>query len=136
MYFLKVETNHDITLQLVIFYIYSFLINEIILIYSIILFPIQHFPSFVILLHILDPPVLWNYKSIPIIPIRILDLQISIFISISLLETYKLVQIRQHVDKNTALMLSLQKIINCKLYGVIRLEDIHHLAYYVLEIKI
>jgi len=98
--------------------------------------PIEHFSPFVILLHILDPPVLRNNEPVPIRPIWVLHLHISILIGISLLETYQFVQIREHIDEHTALVLPLQEVINSKLDAVLGLEDINHLADNVLEIEI
>lgn len=58
---------------------------------SVIMLPIEYFSAFIIFLHILDPTILRNDKPIPISPIWILHLHISVFIGISLLKTYKFV---------------------------------------------
>ena len=103
---------------------------------SVIMLPVEHFPPFIILLHILYPPILRNHKPIPVSPIRILHLNISILIGIALLETNQLIEICQHIDEYTTLMLSFQEVIDSELDVVCGFEDVDHLADYVLEIKI
>lgn len=98
--------------------------------------PIKNLTTFFIFLRALYSTILRLHKPIPISPIRILNLDISLLIRIPLLETNKFIEVRQHIDKNTTLMLSFKEIIQSKLYIVLRLKDIHHLANNVLEIKI
>ncbi len=67
---------------------------------SVIMFPVEDFSSFVILLSALDSAIFWFHESIPISPVGILDLCISIFVGITLLKGDQLVEISEHIDED------------------------------------
>ena len=102
---------------------------------SIILLPIEDLTIFVFL-STLNPPVLRFYEPIPFSPIRVLSFDVPLLIGIPLLEANKFVQVGEHVDKDTAVGFPLEKIFEGELDAAIGFEEIDHLAYDVLEVKI
>lgn len=84
----------------------------------------------------LDPSVLWLDETIPISPLRVVDLYIPLLVGVSLLKADEFVEICQHVDEYAAIDLPPEEILEGEVNRAILFEDIYHLADYVLEIKI
>jgi len=98
--------------------------------------PVEHLSPFVIFLHILDPPVLGYNKAIPVGPIGVLHLHIPVFICIPLLEADEFVEIGEHIDEHTALVLAPEEVLDCELDAVLGFEDVDHLTDDVLEVEV
>lgn len=103
---------------------------------SIVLLPVQHFSTFVVLLRTFDSSVLGFDETIPIRPLGVLHLHVPLLIGVPLLKTNEFVEIGEHVDENTAVMLPAQKVLDSEVDTAVLLEDVYHLTDDVLEIKI
>lgn len=67
---------------------------------------------------------------------RVFYLHISFLVSIALFKADQFIEISQHVDEDTALVLSFEEVFKGKLNSVSGFEEINHLADNILEVKV
>lgn len=100
------------------------------------MFPVENFSSLVILLSTLNSSIFWLHEAVPVSPVRVIHLGFLIFVGVALLEGYQLIEVREHVDEDWAVILALEEVIESELDAGVWFEDIDHLADDVLKIKI